>query len=146
MEDNPLLDRLRQARQTKKPTRSSDPFQNQADETIESALRQGAFNKLDGAGKPLEPDNKKKQPPLTAARVGSIAEQRIQAAMDEGMFDNLPGMGQPLDLYVKYGLQYLRDAVAGKTFAVGETDHDSRIEEFNGSRRRRGSGECSTNP
>jgi ABC-type sugar transport system substrate-binding protein len=37
-------------------------------------------------------------------------------------------VSQPLDLYVKYGLQYLRDAVAGKTFAVGETDHDSRIE------------------
>jgi ABC-type sugar transport system substrate-binding protein len=42
-------------------------------------------------------------------------------------------VSQPLDLYVKYGLQYLRDAVAGKTFAAGATDHDSRIEEFNGS-------------
>lgn len=41
-------------------------------------------------------------------------------------------ISQPLDLYVKYGLQYLQEAVAGDTFKVGETDHDSRIEEFNG--------------
>lgn len=48
----------------------------------------------------------------------------------EGWLD--AAISQPLDLYVKYGLQYLQDAVAGKTFAVGETDHDSRIEEMNG--------------
>ena len=48
----------------------------------------------------------------------------------EGLLD--AAISQPLDLYVKYGLQYLQDAVAGKSFAVGPTDHDSRIEEFNG--------------
>ena len=41
-------------------------------------------------------------------------------------------ISQPLNLYVKYGLQYLQDAVAGETFEVGETDHDSRVEDFNG--------------
>jgi ribose transport system substrate-binding protein len=33
---------------------------------------------------------------------------------------------------VKYGLQYLQDAVAGKTFALGPTDHDSEIVDMNG--------------
>jgi ribose transport system substrate-binding protein len=41
-------------------------------------------------------------------------------------------ISQPLNLYVKYGLQYLQEAVAGETFAAGPTDHDSRIEDFNG--------------
>lgn len=41
-------------------------------------------------------------------------------------------ISQPLDLYVKHGVAYLQDAVAGKTFADGPTDHDSRIEIFNG--------------
>ena len=41
-------------------------------------------------------------------------------------------ISQPLNLYVKWGLYYLQNAVAGKTFAPGPTDHDSRIEMFNG--------------
>ncbi len=48
----------------------------------------------------------------------------------EGWLD--AAISQPLDLYVKYGLAYLQDAVAGKTFAQGPTDHDSRIDELNG--------------
>jgi ABC-type sugar transport system substrate-binding protein len=50
----------------------------------------------------------------------------------EGLLDAT--ISQPLNLYVKYGLQYLQDAVDGKDFAVGATDHDSRIEDFNGNR------------
>jgi ribose transport system substrate-binding protein len=41
-------------------------------------------------------------------------------------------ISQPLNLYVKYGLEYLQGAVAGEAFEVGATDHDSRIEDFNG--------------
>jgi ribose transport system substrate-binding protein len=48
----------------------------------------------------------------------------------EGWLD--AAISQPLNLYVKYGLAYLQDAVAGKSFKAGPTDHDSRIEEFNG--------------
>ena len=48
----------------------------------------------------------------------------------EGLLD--AAISQPLDLYVKHGLLYLQDAVAGKSFELGPTDHDSRIEEFNG--------------
>ncbi len=41
-------------------------------------------------------------------------------------------VSQPMTLYVKWGLYYLQGAVAGKSFAPGPTDHDSRIEMFNG--------------
>jgi ABC-type sugar transport system substrate-binding protein len=36
-------------------------------------------------------------------------------------------VSQPADLYAKYALAYVRDAIAGKTFAPGPTDHDSTI-------------------
>ena len=34
-------------------------------------------------------------------------------------------VSQPADLYAKYGLMYLKEAIAGKKFAPGPTDHDS---------------------
>ncbi len=36
-------------------------------------------------------------------------------------------VSQPADLYAKYALSYVRDAIAGKTFQPGPTDHDSTI-------------------
>jgi ribose transport system substrate-binding protein len=36
-------------------------------------------------------------------------------------------LSQPLDLYARYGVSYLKDAVEGKTFKAGSTDHGSRI-------------------
>jgi ribose transport system substrate-binding protein len=41
-------------------------------------------------------------------------------------------ISQPLDLYVKYGLQYLDQALGGKAIKVGKTDHGTRIVMFNG--------------
>ena len=38
-------------------------------------------------------------------------------------------VSQPADLYAKYGLMYLKQAIEGKTFAAGPTDHDSAIVE-----------------
>lgn len=38
-------------------------------------------------------------------------------------------VSQPADLYAKYGIMYAKEAIAGKTFAVGPTDHDSNIVE-----------------
>ena len=38
-------------------------------------------------------------------------------------------VSQPSDLYAKYGLMYLKQALEGKTFAPGATDHDSKIVE-----------------
>jgi ribose transport system substrate-binding protein len=36
-------------------------------------------------------------------------------------------VSQPLDLYAKYGIQYIKEAMAGKTFKAGPTDHHSKI-------------------
>jgi ribose transport system substrate-binding protein len=36
-------------------------------------------------------------------------------------------VSQPADLYAKYALQYLKDAINGKTFTPGKTDHGSTI-------------------
>jgi ABC-type sugar transport system substrate-binding protein len=36
-------------------------------------------------------------------------------------------VSQPADLFAKYALQYVKDAIAGKTPAAGKTDHDSTI-------------------
>lgn len=44
------------------------------------------------------------------------------------------GISQPLDLYAKYGIQYLLDALAGKELALGKTDHGSEVVEFNGNK------------
>ncbi len=38
-------------------------------------------------------------------------------------------VSQPADLYAKYGLMYLKEAINGKKFAPGPTDHDSNIVE-----------------
>ncbi|MGW4061444.1 sugar ABC transporter substrate-binding protein [Amycolatopsis sp. NPDC004747] len=36
-------------------------------------------------------------------------------------------VSQPADLFAKWALQYVKDAIAGKTAAPGKTDHDSTI-------------------
>jgi simple sugar transport system substrate-binding protein/ribose transport system substrate-binding protein len=36
-------------------------------------------------------------------------------------------VSQPADLYAKFGLYYVQQAIAGKTFQPGPTDHDSTI-------------------
>ncbi len=52
-------------------------------------------------------------------------------AIRGGLLD--AAISQPLNLYVKYGLDYLIQAVAGQTFHAGPTSHDSRIVAFKGS-------------
>lgn len=41
-------------------------------------------------------------------------------------------ISQPVDLYGKYAVQYMKDALAGKTYQAGPTDHDSTIVEYKG--------------
>jgi len=36
-------------------------------------------------------------------------------------------VSQPADLYAKWALRYVKDAIAGKTYSPGKTDHDSTI-------------------
>jgi ribose transport system substrate-binding protein len=55
--------------------------------------------------------------------------QALQLVRD-GALD--AAISQPLDGYAKYGVQYLKDALAGKELTVGPTDHGSEIVEFNG--------------
>lgn len=55
-----------------------------------------------------------------------LALQKIR----DGWLD--AAISQPLDLYVKYGLYYLEQAVAGKTFNEGPTNHDSHIATLKG--------------
>jgi ribose transport system substrate-binding protein len=47
------------------------------------------------------------------------------AAIRAGTMDAI--ISQPLDLYAKYGIQYMKEAMAGKTFQMGPTDHGSTI-------------------
>jgi ABC-type sugar transport system substrate-binding protein len=55
-----------------------------------------------------------------------LALQKIK----QGYLD--AGISQPLDLYVKYGLQYLKQAMAGKVFKPGKSRHSTTIVRFNG--------------
>lgn len=47
------------------------------------------------------------------------------AAIRAGQVDAI--VSQPLDLYAKYGIQYIKEAMEGKQFKEGPTDHDSTI-------------------
>lgn len=46
-------------------------------------------------------------------------------AIKDGQID--AAVSQPADAYAKYALQYVQDALQGKTFKPGPTDHDSNI-------------------
>ncbi|MFD1211170.1 sugar ABC transporter substrate-binding protein [Arthrobacter sp. GCM10027362] len=48
----------------------------------------------------------------------------------DGYFDTV--ISQPVDLYAKYSVAYLKDAIAGKKHAPGPTDHGSEIIEKDG--------------
>jgi len=85
----------------------------------------GVLNVLKTAGK-LEKVGTPKHIYLATIDGTPFALQKVR----EELVDT--AISQPLDLYVKYGLYYLQAAVDGKTFAVGPTDHDSRIEMFQG--------------
>ncbi|AQA03140.1 hypothetical protein BVC93_12680 [Mycobacterium sp. MS1601] len=41
-------------------------------------------------------------------------------------------VSQPVDLYGQYAVMYLKDALAGKEYQVGPSDHDSEIVEYEG--------------
>jgi len=41
-------------------------------------------------------------------------------------------VSQPLDLYSKYGIEYLKDAMAGKTFQTGPSAHNTTIANVSG--------------
>jgi ABC-type sugar transport system substrate-binding protein len=91
----------------------------------DAVMLPGVLNVLKSAGK-LEKVGDPKHIYLATIDGTPFALQKIR----EGLVDTV--ISQPLDLYVKYGLFYLQGAVDGKTYDVGPTNHDSRIEMFNG--------------
>lgn len=58
---------------------------------------------------------------LAAIDGGSDALQFVR----DGYFDAV--VSQPADLYSQYATQYIKDAIDGKTYEEGPTDHDSEI-------------------
>ncbi|MEO3854549.1 sugar ABC transporter substrate-binding protein [Acrocarpospora sp. B8E8] len=63
-----------------------------------------------------------------AGHIVSVGIDGSKAALDavrEGTLDAV--ISQPLDLYAKYGIQYIKDAMAGKAYQPGPTDHNSTI-------------------
>jgi ABC-type sugar transport system substrate-binding protein len=55
------------------------------------------------------------------------------AALDAVRADQMDAViSQPLELYAKYGIEYIKRAMAGETFAEGPTDHDSTIVRVDG--------------
>jgi simple sugar transport system substrate-binding protein/ribose transport system substrate-binding protein len=57
--------------------------------------------------------------------------QEFQAIRD-GQIDAT--VSQPADLYAKYALSYAKDALAGKSYKAGPTDHNSTIVDVGGGR------------
>jgi ribose transport system substrate-binding protein len=57
--------------------------------------------------------------------VGIDGSPAALTALRAGTLDAV--ISQPLDLYAKYGILYIKAAMAGKTFTAGPTDHGSTI-------------------
>jgi simple sugar transport system substrate-binding protein/ribose transport system substrate-binding protein len=68
------------------------------------------------------------KPPGTAGHITIISNDGIPEefkAIKAGQIDAT--ISQPADLYAKYALYYAKEALAGKTFEPGPTDHGSTI-------------------
>ncbi len=57
---------------------------------------------------------------------GPAALNAIRAGIQDAVVE------QPLLDYIKYGVQYITEALAGKTFTTGKTDHNSTITTYEG--------------
>jgi len=58
----------------------------------------------------------------------SVGIDGSKAALDAVRAKTLDAViSQPLDLYAKYGIQYIKEAMEGKTWQPGPTDHNSNI-------------------
>ena len=91
----------------------------------DSVMLAGVLNVLKSAGK-LTEVGAPHHIYLVSIDGTPLALQKIR----DGMLD--AAISQPLDLYVKYGLFYLEQAVAGQTFQTGPTDHNSHIVDYKG--------------
>jgi simple sugar transport system substrate-binding protein/ribose transport system substrate-binding protein len=103
---------------------------------LQNALNQGAVNGIymQAGGVFLAPTIALLQqknllvPPTNPKHVFIVSNDGIPAefaAIKAGQIDAT--VSQPADLYAKYALFYAQQALAGKTFAPGATDHNSTI-------------------
>ncbi len=68
------------------------------------------------------------KPAGTPGHIVMVSNDGVKAeftAIQAGSLDAT--IDQPADLYAKYGLYYAQQALAGKTFSLGPTDHNSNI-------------------
>ncbi|MFD1211174.1 sugar ABC transporter substrate-binding protein [Arthrobacter sp. GCM10027362] len=91
----------------------------------DSVMLSGVQTVLQDQGKWV-PAGKPGHLPLVTIDGSSGALQGIR----DGYVDAV--VSQPVDLYGKYGVSYLKDAIAGKEYKVGPTDHNSKIVEYKG--------------
>lgn len=91
----------------------------------DSVMLPGILNLLKSSGK-LKNVGEEGHIPLISIDGTPFALEKIR----EGLLD--AAVSQPLDLYVKYGVASLKEAMGGKTFAPGPTDHGSEIVDYKG--------------
>ena len=123
--------RIETKRVKNKPQRPTEALEKIADERIEAAQAEGAFDDL--TANPTT-----KQPPLTAAQVRNLAEQRIEAAMRDGYFRDLDGEGKPLDLYddahvpadMRLAYRMLKGRGVGAPWQDAQVEYERRSTEY----------------
>jgi ABC-type sugar transport system substrate-binding protein len=91
----------------------------------DSVMLPGILNLLKSSGK-LKKVGEPGHIPLISIDGTPFALEKIR----EDLLD--AAVSQPLDLYVKYGVEYLGQAMAGKTFAVGKSEHGTDIIDYKG--------------
>ncbi|MFD1811647.1 sugar ABC transporter substrate-binding protein [Rhodococcus gannanensis] len=91
----------------------------------DSVFLNGVQNVMKDQGK-LHPAGEANHVPLVTIDGTAGALQGIR----DGYVDAV--VSQPVDLYGEYAVQYLQDALAGKTYQVGPTEHGSEIVDYKG--------------
>jgi ribose transport system substrate-binding protein len=91
----------------------------------DSVFYNGVKNVMADMGK-LQPVGSPGHIPLVTIDGTKEALQGIR----DGVVDAV--VSQPVDLYGQYAVSYLKDALAGKEYQVGPTDHGSQIVEYEG--------------
>jgi ribose transport system substrate-binding protein len=86
----------------------------------DSVYLQGVLTVLQRLGR-LKPVGSQGHMPIVAIDGSPFALAQVRANKVDGV------ISQPLTGYAKYGLEYLKEAIAGKKFSAGATSHNSVI-------------------
>ena len=99
---------------------STDPDVNAIYLASDSAYLPGVLSVLKRLGK-LKPGGEEGHIAVVGIDGSPFALEQVRAGTVDAV------ISQPMVGYARYGLQYLKEAMEGKTFAPGRTDHDSQI-------------------